>query len=401
MRRNRIIYYLLCAAALALASFYGGPVSYTILFGLILVTPLSYAYLYAVYAFFRIYQNASGKHIIACEPVPYFFILQNEYPMNFCHIRPNMYSTFSYIENMDEDREYELLPHEDARYDTKLICRYRGEYKVGIKSITITDFLRLFSVTYHVQEPISVVVSPRITELKALRTPGDPIRSSFRENPKMKQFPDTVVRDYIPGDPPKSIHHKLSARTGSLKSRQYYGEERQGIAIYLDTRRISDDEYVFIPVENKCLEIVLAIANYFSALSVTSTLKYYKATGEAAKGPGEGGYAGMAEAKCSSRREMESFHSGVSAVPFRTGDDSVRALRLLASDRDFGSSLVSFLVVTGTGRELNETLNELHASGVSCVVYYVSYEPDVSTVISLQDQIVIPVHPEDDLTAVM
>ncbi len=231
MRRNRIIYYLLCVGALAFASFYGGPVSYTILFGLILVAPLSYAYLYAVYSFFRIYQNASGKHIIAYEPVPYYFVLQNEYPMNFCHIKPKMYSTFSYIENMDEEREYELLPHESARYDTKLICRYRGEYKVGIKSITITDFLKLFSMTYFVNEPISVVVSPRITQLRSLRTANDPVRSSYKESQKMRQYPDTVVRDYIPGDPPKSIHQKLSAKTGSLKSRLYYGEERQGITI--------------------------------------------------------------------------------------------------------------------------------------------------------------------------
>ena len=48
MRKNRIIYYLLCAAALAFASFYGGPVSYTILFGLILIMPVSFAYLLTV-----------------------------------------------------------------------------------------------------------------------------------------------------------------------------------------------------------------------------------------------------------------------------------------------------------------------------------------------------------------
>ncbi|MBO4559575.1 MAG: DUF58 domain-containing protein [Lachnospiraceae bacterium] len=402
MRRNRIIYYLLCAAALAFASFYGGPVSYTILFGLILVTPVSYAYLLAVYSFFRIYQSATGKHIVAYEPVPYYFVLQNEYLLNFCHIRPKMYSTFSYIENMDEDREYELLPHENARYDTKLICRYRGEYKVGIKSITITDYLKLFSITYHVHEPISVVVAPRITELRYLRTGYDPIRNSYKESSRMKQFPDTVVRDYIPGDPPKSIHHKLSARTGSLKSRLYYGEERQGISIWLDTHRISDDEYVYIPVENKCLEIVLAIANYFSALSVTSTLKYYRPAGESLKGSGaQNGNSGLYEVKCGTRRDMEGFHSQVAAVPFRTGDDRGRAIKLMANDCDFSNSLVAFLVITETGRELNETLNELSMAGASCVIYYVSYEPDVSGIISLQDQIIVPVHPEDDLTAVM
>ncbi len=401
MRKNRIIYYLLCAAALAFASFYGGPVSYTILFGLVLVMPVSFAYLLTVYSFFKIYQSASGKHITAYDPVPYYFILQNEYLLNFCHIRPNMYSTFSYIENMYEGRDYELLPHENARYDTKLICRYRGEYKVGIKSITITDFLKLFSLTYHVPEPISVVVAPRIIALKSLRTDNDPTRNSYKENTKIRQFPDAIVRDYIPGDPIKSIHHKLSAKTGELKSRLYYGEERQGIAIYLDTHRISDDEYIYIPVENKCLEIVLAIANYYSMQSTASTLKYYRSGGDLSVRKPNHRPDGLFQVKCSSRHDMEGFHAQVSEVPFRSDTDGQNAISLIATDRDFGTCLVAFLVITGTGKELNETLNELSKSGTSCVIYYVSYEPDVSGIISLQNQIIVPVHPEDDLTRVM
>ncbi|MBO7354528.1 MAG: DUF58 domain-containing protein, partial [Lachnospiraceae bacterium] len=193
--------------------------------------------------------------------------------------------------------------------------------------------------------------------------------------------------------PLKSIHHKLSAKTGNLKSRLYYGEERQGIAIYLDTHRISADEYVYIPVENKCLETVLAIANYYSALSVTSTLKYYVSGSTASNG--------LAQAKCSSRREMEGFHALVSEIQFRPDTDSGRSVGLLANDRDFTDCLVAFLLVTEIGKELNETLNELSLSGVSCVIYYVSYEPDVSGIISLPDQMIVPVHPEDDLTRVM
>ncbi len=399
MRKNRIIYYLLCIAALVFASFYGGPVSYTILFGLILVTPVSYAYLLTVYFFFKLYQTVSNKYITAYDPVPYYFILQNEFLLNFCHIKPGMYTTFSYIENMDDDRDYELLPHENARYDTKLICRYRGEYKIGIKSITITDFLRLFKITYKVPEPISVVVSPRITALSSLRTVHNPLRSSYKENPRLKQYPDAVVRDYIPGDPMKGIHQKLTAKTGTLKSRLMYGEERQGISIWLDTRRVSDDEYVYIPVENKCLEIVLAIANYYANYGVPSTLKYYSAGGTTKAGT-ESGPSGLRTFGCRGTHDMESFHAQVSGIPFRP-DDGGRAVRLMSGDKDFGNSLVAFLVITGTGRELNETLNDLSLSGVSCVIYYVAYEPDLDGIISLQDQIVVPVHPEDDLTVVM
>ena len=77
MRRNRIIYYILCIAAIVLASLYGGPITYSILFGLLLITPVSYAYLLTVYAFFKLYQVVQSKHISVYEPVPYYFILQN------------------------------------------------------------------------------------------------------------------------------------------------------------------------------------------------------------------------------------------------------------------------------------------------------------------------------------
>jgi uncharacterized protein (DUF58 family) len=273
MRRNRLIYYFLCILAIVLASFFGGPVTYSILFGLLLVAPVSFAYLLVVFLFFKIYQVVQSKHINAYEPVGYYFVLRNEYLLNFCHIRTTMYSTFSYIEKMPENTEYELLPYESARYDTRLVCRYRGEYRVGIKDITITDFLKLFSITYHVPEPVTAFVSPRIVKITRLNIPFDPVQNSYKEKYSSKQDFDATVRDYVPGDPAKGIHHKMSAKTGRLMSRLMTGEERRGISIYLDTNRVSENEYMYIPIENKCLEIVLAIMNYYAAAGVPGMLK--------------------------------------------------------------------------------------------------------------------------------
>ena len=399
MRRNRIIYYILCISALVLASFYGGPISYSLLFGLILIAPVSFAYLLTVYFFFRIYQVIQGKYITAYEPVPYYFILKNEYLMNFCHIRTSMYTTFSYVEKMPEDKEYELLPNESARYDSKLICRYRGNYSVGIKDITITDFLKLFSITYHVPEPIDVQVVPRIIELSALSVENDLARNSSKENYRLQQDFDAAVRDYIPGDPPKGIHRKLSAKTGILKSRLTFGEERQGIAIFLDTDRVSDNEYEFIPVENKCLEIVLALADYYAKRSIMSTLKFYR-PGSYSSSVNTGG-AILEEAKCSVINGMDAFLAQVSAIQFRNTEDSRTVAGMISQDPVFRNSLAVFMVVTGACRELNETLNELSLAGATCVIYYVGYEPDTDSILTLQNQTVIPIHPEDDLENVM
>lgn len=416
MKRNRIIYFLLCIAAVVLASFKGGPITYSILFGVLLVTPVSLIYLLIVYFFFKLYQVLGTKHITAYEPIPYYFVLQNEYLLNFCHISVSTYSTFSYIDEMQQDNKpnddttnisdrknrrsnnqtkkdsgitktYELLPGENVRYDTTMICRYRGDYHVGIKQITIVDFFRLFKITYRVPEPLNAVVLPRVIKLETLKSVPEMVISTYKENPRLSSDFDAQTRDYMPGDPLKGIHWKSTAKTGKLKSRITYGEQRQGISIFLDTKRISDDEYVFIPVENKCLEIVLALTNYFANYSVPTSLVYSQFEPRTAK--------------CSAAYEMESFLNTVSAMKFRSDEEAAVTLDILMAGSVFKDCMIAFLVITGADAELNKRLYELSTFGINIVVYLVGVHPNVQDIMELANVRVIPVYPEDDLAKVL
>ena len=416
MKRNRIIYFLLCIAAVVLASFKGGPITYSILFGVLLVTPVSLIYLLIVYFFFKLYQVLGTKHITAYEPIPYYFVLQNEYLLNFCHISVSTYSTFSYIDEMQQDNKpnddttnisdrknrksnnqtkkdsgitktYELLPGENVRYDTTMICRYRGDYHVGIKQITIVDFFRLFKITYRVPEPLNAVVLPRVIKLETLKSVPEMVIATYKENPRLTSDFDAQTRDYMPGDPLKGIHWKSTAKTGKLKSRITYGEQRQGISIFLDTKRISDDEYVFIPVENKCLEIVLALTNYFANYSVPTSLVYSQFEPRTAK--------------CSAAYEMESFLNTVSAMKFRSDEEAAVTLDILMAGSVFKDCMIAFLVITGADAELNKRLYELSTFGINIVVYLVGVHPNVQDIMELANVRVIPVYPEDDLAKVL
>ena len=416
MKRNRIIYFLLCIAAVVLASFKGGPITYSILFGVLLVTPVLLIYLLIVYFFFKLYQVLGTKHITAYEPIPYYFVLQNEYLLNFCHISVSTYSTFSYIDEMQQDNKpnddttnisdrknrrsnnqtkkdsgitktYELLPGENVRYDTTMICRYRGDYHVGIKQITIVDFFRLFKITYRVPEPLNAVVLPRVIKLETLKSVPEMVIATYKENPRLSSDFDAQTRDYMPGDPLKGIHWKSTAKTGKLKSRITYGEQRQGISIFLDTKRISDDEYVFIPVENKCLEIVLALTNYFANYSVPTSLVYSQFEPRTAK--------------CSAAYEMESFLNTVSAMKFRSDEEAAVTLDILMAGSVFKDCMIAFLVITGADAELNKRLYELSTFGINIVVYLVGVHPNVQDIMELANVRVIPVYPEDDLVKVL
>ena len=76
--------------------------------------------------------------------MPYYFVLPNETFYSFAGLSIRLFSGFSYVLDMPEDEEYELLPGDNYTYRTKLVCKYRGEYEVGVKEIILTDFLKLF-----------------------------------------------------------------------------------------------------------------------------------------------------------------------------------------------------------------------------------------------------------------
>ena len=80
LKLNRLIYIIMCVAALVLASFRGGPVTYTLLFGLLLIAPIALIYLLVVYAYFKLYQVLGSKHITAYEPVSPHGLKDTLYP---------------------------------------------------------------------------------------------------------------------------------------------------------------------------------------------------------------------------------------------------------------------------------------------------------------------------------
>ena len=63
--------------------------------------------------------------------------------------------------------------------------------------------------------------------------------------------------------------------------------------------------------------------------------------------------------------------------------------------------MLAFLVITSVDAELNKRLYELSLLGINTVIYYVGFSPDVSEIITLGNQKVIPVNPEDDISKVL
>ena len=260
--------------SLPVISFYGGAVSYGFFFGVTLVPVVSAVYLLAVYLRFKIYQKLESRNVVCGQPVPYFFVLQNDDYFAFTSVGVRLFSSFSYVEKLPDGTSYELLPGDKYTFETKLVCKYRGEYEVGVKEIVITDFLRLFQISYRVPETIKALVLPRVVRVDELQCIADIADLLQRETCRAQTQADVVVRDYVAGDALKQIHWKATARAQALKVRNRTGEEKTGIAILCDTKRYSGDNREYLPLENKMLEVLLALTVYFAQRNMACDICY-------------------------------------------------------------------------------------------------------------------------------
>ena len=300
---KRIILIALWILSVVGISFYGGPVSYG-LFWLLTFIPII-CLLYLVYVFFtyRIYQEIETKQLVANHSIPYFITLQNERRILFSGIQVKFYSTFSDIDGVDDEREYELSPGDGIKLETSLVCKYRGEYEVGIKRIILTDFLGIFRFSFRNPEPLRVIVKPQLVHLSKMSHNISENLSSIETGTNSSR-PDVLVRDYIPGDSLHKINWRATARTDKLQVRTEIGEEKRGVLLLLDACRYSNEEYDYIPVENRILELSLAVSYYYVNQNIPVTVITQQKDGKLFKMSAE------------SAREFDRLYNAVSEIAF-------------------------------------------------------------------------------------
>ncbi len=258
---RRVIAVVFFLAALILASLRSGPLVYALLY-LSILLPL-FSALYTVYVYRRmcVVQLIDNHFAVKNEPVEYTCRLVNETSSAFTRIQLVPLSDLSEIIDFDGERIFNLAPGESEDIHSPVICRRRGLYSIGIDRILITDILGLMTFSFKPPVEFRVTVYPRVLHLDSLGI-FDLEGSKTRQIRSITESePADTVRSYEPGDDPRMIHWKASAKTGSLKTRQLGAVEKPAITIILDTKKYSDDNCQIVREDN-LLESLLAICDY-------------------------------------------------------------------------------------------------------------------------------------------
>jgi uncharacterized protein (DUF58 family) len=206
----------------------------------------------------------------------YSFVIANEDYVTFRNVKVNFLRDKSTIESTGQVTQYCLLPNESEKRLTRMKCNYRGEYEVGVDSIEITDFLFLFKITYPIATKLKAFVLPRVVQLDRLgiAPPQQDVKNPLRFSNESEEELDTEVRKYYPGDSRKRIHWKASARMNELISRKYQYIPKAEIVIFMDLATIKEENLKVVIVEDKIIESVLAISNYYIIRRTPSNIIY-------------------------------------------------------------------------------------------------------------------------------
>ena len=158
-----------------------------------------------------------------------------------------------------ERRVISLGAHEAWSADYALLCQRRGRYQVGPTTLRTGDPLGLARHELRLGEAEELIVYPRIVPLSQL---GLPTRSPLAILPATSPiFEDASrlqnVRAYRPGDPPRRIHWRATARTGQLVVKQYQPAIARETMICLD---LADESYSTARFRHDAVELAIVVA---------------------------------------------------------------------------------------------------------------------------------------------
>ena len=129
-----------------------------------------------------------------------------------------------------------LLPLRSVERTIRVRCRQRGVFQVESVSLLVADPLRIYPRRRQEGTDARLLVFPRIVPLEQIGLRAA-LAIGDRRGPLI-ELPDPSrpigVRDYRPGDSPRQVHWKASARRGSIQVKILERTVRRDLAIYLD-----------------------------------------------------------------------------------------------------------------------------------------------------------------------
>ncbi|HSN44502.1 MAG TPA: DUF58 domain-containing protein [Propionibacteriaceae bacterium] len=134
---------------------------------------------------------------------------------------------------------FTLGMYERSRHRYEVTCHRRGWLRVGPAELTAEDPFGLISRPFRVDTRDACLVYPRMVPLTGFPVPSrEPIGDASAE---LTEDATRIVgvREYVPGDAPRRVHWRATARLGTLQSRVLEKTATANTAVFLDNNLYS------------------------------------------------------------------------------------------------------------------------------------------------------------------
>lgn len=169
---------------------------------------------------------------MAGSVLPVSFTISTENPTHFMEVLDKAHGAVQ--------RNYFLVPRTRKTECSYEIMLRRGALKIGPLIVRHCNFLRTQFWEYNSKQAETVVVIPRVHDLKPLRLKPRHTRIFYGMLPARKagigeEF--FSLRDYYPGDEYRKINWKASSRYGQLVTNEFEALKTTDVITVLDARR--------------------------------------------------------------------------------------------------------------------------------------------------------------------
>lgn len=266
---------LLCGVPVALVAH---PISYVPLITVVLALAASFAYLQILKRTFSLSEDGMRRSCERGESVGLSVTLSNGSILPHPRVVVSFYIT-------DLFGEYDALrtmtvplgPREVATFDFDANFTHLGRYAAGVDSVRLSDLFGLFSCTIPNAQRRQIVVRPRLFDLTDVDISEAEEESASMVKPITADGTDYAsVREYRFGDPLKTVHWNLTARsaTNIMYTRLFETYVTPSAAAIIDPFAPAGDREVLMSLFDGMMEGAASLSRFARAQGVECTIRY-------------------------------------------------------------------------------------------------------------------------------
>lgn len=264
MKLNRILYLSLLIITFTFVYYYGGKVPNMFFYTVLVLPIVSFTYMLIGYFMLKYEQSLDNDLIFKGDKVTFTVNIANRSFFILPYISISFLNDKGGVIQKHKINNISLQPFSKREVSIDYIYKYRGDFKLGVSTIEVQDFLGIFKFTLKNKTPLYITVYPQIIDIDEFYLSSGYLSDNVSSIGGGQEDISTIeeINKYNYGDSLRKIHWKLTAKTNELMIREYEKVGSRSAILILDLQSNNFEVEKNAAIEDKLLETTIAILRY-------------------------------------------------------------------------------------------------------------------------------------------